>query len=144
MELARDNTGLDPVSVVRLRNCSPDFTSRLTSALLDLAAIGFGRLRVTEGFRSWDRQAQLYGHGRSVRQLRKARLPVGLSRPGLPIVTNALPSQSKHCKGKAADINIDIYPWQDWPAIGRVFERHGLTWGGRWRMRDYCHVEYDG
>lgn len=57
---------------------------------------------------------------------------------------------SKHQHGKA----IDVVPlvngkpkWkgkgmlQVWEKIGKIGKKHGFTWGGDWRMRDYCHLE---
>ncbi len=74
-------------------------------------------------------QQQLYAQGRSV--------------PG-QIVTNTL--VSRHMTGKAFDIDMyataaDDVPLELWQAFGQVGEYLGLTWGGRWAMRDWRHFE---
>ena len=61
--------------------------------------------------------------------------------------------QSYHQYGVAADVafwrdgRVVISEKDDWAArgyerLGQVAEAHGLTWGGRWRMRDLGHVEW--
>lgn len=56
--------------------------------------------------------------------------------------------KSKHTIGKAADIAFekngklswDVDPaW--WSLLGSLAEAEGAVWGGRWRMRDYNHIE---
>lgn len=41
-----------------------------------------------------------------------------------------------------ADINSNDIP--DYEEIGIVGESVGLTWGGRFRFRDYCHFQFTG
>lgn len=41
-----------------------------------------------------------------------------------------------------ADINANDVP--DYEEMGRIGESVGLTWGGRFRFRDYCHFQYTG
>lgn len=57
---------------------------------------------------------------------------------------------SKHQHGKAIDVVpiINGKPkWkgkgmtQLWYKIGKIGESYDLTWGGRWKMRDFCHLE---
>lgn len=56
--------------------------------------------------------------------------------------------RSKHVTGRAFDcafwngkgITWDV-PAEWWAVYGRAAEAHGLTWGGRWKMRDMNHVE---
>jgi len=33
---------------------------------------------------------------------------------------------------------------QWWNTYGRAAEAHGLVWGGRWKMRDLPHVQWEG
>lgn len=52
---------------------------------------------------------------------------------------------SMHCLGAAVDIiHADDY-WsagrEFWDALGEESEALGLVWGGRWRRRDYPHVQ---
>jgi peptidoglycan L-alanyl-D-glutamate endopeptidase CwlK len=41
-----------------------------------------------------------------------------------------------------ADINSNDVP--DYEEIGIIGESVGLTWGGRFKFRDYCHFQYTG
>jgi len=87
-------------------------------------------LRVSSGFRSREKQAELY-----------ERWKAGLS--GLPA---APPGTSKHEIGLAVDV-----VWQKtglrepfdggWQALGRLGERLGLVWGGRFSTPDPVHFE---
>lgn len=85
-----------------------------------------------EGYRSPQRQAHLQSMGLHV--------------------TNAGPHESYHQHGLAADsaflrngvlIISEQDPWamEGYRLYGELAEAAGLTWGGRWRMRDYGHVE---
>lgn len=62
---------------------------------------------------------------------------------------------SKHLTGDAIDIcpfevwqvhGADKLLWDAddpvWQEIGRIGERLGLVWGGRWRQKDMGHFEY--
>ena len=102
---------------------------------------GYGRLEITEAYRSLTRQAELYGHGRTRLQLRLANVNPMYARPELPKVTWVTPKNAKHCQRLAIDINISAYPKSHWNIIGHIAEQYGLTWGGRWKCRDYCHLE---
>lgn len=84
-----------------------------------------------EGYRSPDRQNAL-----------------GL----LPGTTNAKPWQSYHQYGLAADsaflrngklVITEKDPWamRGYELYGEVAEELGLTWGGRWKLLDFGHVE---
>lgn len=84
---------------------------------------------ITSARRTVQRQAQLYAQGRSA--------------PG-PIVTNTL--QSDHVTGRAFDIDMsghrpDDVPIPVWEAAGHIGEQIGLSWGGRWRLRDFRHFQ---
>lgn len=100
-----------------------------------------GNLRISESWRSADRQKELYNQG---------RLSDGL------VVTNARPYESYHNWGLAVDlilrkgydfkgeyngVQIDHSKVEDWDKSG-VFSwlvSQGLTWGGTWG--DAAHVE---
>ena len=67
-----------------------------------------------------------------------------------PVVTNLL-NPKYHGTGRAMDCCwlVDGKPtWnvsnEWWETYGRAAEAHGLTWGGRWKMRDLPHVQYEG
>ena len=57
---------------------------------------------------------------------------------------------SKHIDGLAIDIGLrDLlqYPnWAPddpkWQRLGQIGENLGLTWGGRWKVRDMVHFEW--
>ena len=85
-----------------------------------------------EGYRSPERQAMLAGMG--------------------PSVTNAGAWQSYHQFGLAADCAFfrdgrlviserDAWAMRGYQLYGQVAESLGLTWGGRWKLMDYGHVE---
>jgi peptidoglycan L-alanyl-D-glutamate endopeptidase CwlK len=86
-----------------------------------------------EGHRSPERQAMLQARG--------------------PTVTHAGPGQSYHQHGLAADCAFlrggqlviserDAWAMRGYELYGQVAEQHGLTWGGRWRLMDFGHVEW--
>lgn len=85
-----------------------------------------------EGYRTPERQTKLAALG--------------------PHVTRAGAFQSYHQHGRAADsafmrngkvIISEKDPWamQGYQQFGEVAESVGLTWGGRWKMMDFGHVE---
>ncbi len=89
-------------------------------------------MALLEGYRSPERQDMLADKG--------------------PSVTQARANQSKHQYGLAADIapirngKLVISERDPWAAtayqvLGEEAEALGLTWGGRWAMRDLGHVE---
>lgn len=89
---------------------------------------------VTETWRSKARQAWLYAQGRS--------------RPG-KVVTNARPGSSRHESGRAADVAFTTpnggATWDGpWDRVGACARDAGLAWGGDWKFKDYCHVEWTG
>jgi peptidoglycan L-alanyl-D-glutamate endopeptidase CwlK len=54
---------------------------------------------------------------------------------------------SKHLQGRAIDISIlgvvpDAVPKSVWMTVGKIGERYGLRWGGRWRVFDASHFEF--
>jgi peptidoglycan LD-endopeptidase CwlK len=115
----------------RLKGCHPDLVRKVRAVITDLQGHGL-RPVVVEGLRTPERQAALYAQGRT--------------KPG-KIVTDTL--VSKHILGKAADI-----VWADkrgqptwdapaahWDLLGSAAEAHNLEWGGRWRRRDFPHVQ---
>lgn len=66
--------------------------------------------------------------------------------------TRAIAFQSKHQFGLAADLapvhdgrlvlsERDPWAWETYQALGKESEAAGLTWGGRWSLQDYGHVE---
>ncbi len=110
------------------------FRQRLLAVYKAMREQGY-EMVLLEGYRSPERQAMLQRQG--------------------PQVTQAGPMQSYHQHGLAADsaflrdgrlVISESDPWalQGYELFGRESERYGLRWGGRWRMRDYGHVELAG
>jgi peptidoglycan L-alanyl-D-glutamate endopeptidase CwlK len=90
----------------------------------ECAKSGF-EIVITEGFRSFERQKELYDQGRT--------------KSGY-IVTNAKPGQSLHNYGVAFDCVFKIngkttyaVPESSWQAIGKIGQSVGLEWGGAWK-----------
>ena len=107
------------------------FRQRLLAVYRAMREQGY-EMVLLEGYRSPERQAMLQRKG--------------------PQVTQAGPMQSYHQHGLAADsaflrdgrlVISESDPWalQGYELFGQESERYGLRWGGRWRMRDYGHVE---
>ncbi len=107
------------------------FKGRLIQLLSDIQGAGYPFV-VIEGYRSPERQEMLADAGTHVTQARAF--------------------QSFHQYGLAADLapvrdgKIVISerdPWaaEAYLALGQQAEALGLTWGGRWKMRDLMHVE---
>lgn len=108
-----------------------DFAQTLLHLFRTMAEKGYPMVLI-EGYRSPERQAQLQA--------------------GSNTVTNAGAWQSYHQFGLAADCaffragTLVISERDPWAAEGyRVFgaaaEAAGLTWGGRWTLHDFGHVE---
>jgi peptidoglycan L-alanyl-D-glutamate endopeptidase CwlK len=95
-------------------------------------------VEIFEGLRLNARQDELYAKGRT--------------EPGEK-VTNAKAGESRHNPkddddnplSEAADlVFVGIAPWgpeHPWQLLGELAESVGLTWGGRWTIRDLGHVE---
>ena len=107
------------------------FRNTVLQLFVKMEARGY-KMALLEGFRSAERQEMLAQKGASVTQARGG--------------------QSKHQYGLAADIAplrddrlviSDRDPWAAaaYQALGEEAEKLGLTWGGKWAMRDLGHVE---
>ena len=79
-------------------------------------------IRITEGYRSNERQDELYAQGRTT--------------PG-NIVTNAKAGESFHNYGVAFDVVFREKgynaPQEDWERLGQFGRILGLSWGGDWK-----------
>jgi len=88
-------------------------------------------VRIVEGFRTFERQTELYNQGRTT--------------PGA-VVTNAKAGQSLHNYGVAADFVFrrEGYNASDtlWALLGDVGKKQGFEWGGDWKgFVDKPHFE---
>jgi peptidoglycan L-alanyl-D-glutamate endopeptidase CwlK len=90
---------------------------------------------------------------RSIHEQREA-YEQGRTKPGR-IVTNAGPGESPHNYGLGMDVYPLIhgklctaFPEGDqvsdpiWQRFGAIAKRCGLVWGGDFKLKDACHVEY--
>lgn len=116
---AANPNGLSPLMALIVR--------RTLSAMAELGK----PMRLVEGFRSMERQAELYAQGRT--------------KPG-KIVTNAKPGQSQHNLGRAADLCFQktgySAPEADWQLYGMMAKSFGAEWGGDWKgFVDRPHIE---
>ena len=85
-------------------------------------------IRITEGFRSFKRQQELYNQGRTT--------------PGRR-VTNAKPGQSYHNWKCAFDVVFVKTGYNgDWKLFGKLAKSLGFTWGGDFKgLADKPHCE---
>lgn len=109
-----------------------DFTRRLLLVIQTMRTRYGYEITLLEGYRSPSRQTQLAAMGSRI--------------------TNAGAYMSYHQYGLAADcafvrdgklIISERDPWamRGYELYGELAESVGLTWGGRWQMRDFGHVE---
>lgn len=110
----------------------PDFSARLLLAFKIMKEQHGYEMALLEGYRSPARQDELANAGSHV--------------------TNARAFQSWHQYGLAADcaflrdgklVISEKDPWamRGYQLYGQVAESLGLTWGGRWQMMDFGHIE---
>jgi peptidoglycan LD-endopeptidase CwlK len=113
---------------------NPDFVQSVLKVFTRMEARGYP-LVLLEGYRSPERQDVLAdSHAQ---------------------VTNARAFQSKHQYGMAVDVapmrdgrlvisERDSWAMQAYQALGEEAEREGLIWGGRWKLKDFGHIEASG
>ena len=113
------------------KKLNPEFMTVALKVFARLEARGYP-FALLEGYRSPERQDALADAGTHV--------------------TNARAFQSKHQYGLALDaapirngrlVISERDPWamEAYLALGEEAERGGLVWGGRWRLKDYGHIE---
>ena len=122
----------------------PDMRGKVKMLVWYLWCQGYGRVRVREIARSHEAQRQLYGQGRSTRDMLAAGLAPELAQPRAERVTWIHPDRSKHAQGRAADLDLADYDSSIGQAIHLGCELVGLQWGGSWKVRDISHVELRG
>lgn len=93
------------------------------------------KAKVFETLRTEERQAFLYGFGRSYDDGRGTVTKVQDAKRGW------------HFFGLAVDIvESDATPWNAsqsfWQTLGKLAEANGLTWGGRWKFLDLPHSQW--
>jgi len=108
---------------MNLREKQAEFLT-MVSKLVSFCCITNRRVFINELYRSKERQAELYGIGRSKT------------------------INSKHLIGLAIDlVLIDENGKPDWNfehyiPLGEYWEKLGGIWGGRWKLKDGVHFEY--
>lgn len=111
----------------------PQFSQRLLYVFKVMREQHGYEMALLEGYRTPERQAELQASGAGV-------------------VTNAGAYQSYHQYGLASDcaflregklVISEKDPWamRGYELYGQVAESVGLTWGGRWKLMDFGHVE---
>jgi hypothetical protein len=129
---------LDARSIKNIATLKPEARGPMTSFVAQAKAWAKERgldISVVEGYRSPERQAELYAQGRT--------------KPG-PIVTQAKPGQSRHQSARAIDVVItrDGKPVDEkrlWAQLGRIGQEMGLEWGGSWKsIYDPEHFQFNG
>jgi RHS repeat-associated protein len=113
----------DKATDKKLATLHPDIQDQMKSFILKSKLRFDIDLRVTDGFRTYAEQDNIYAQGRT--------------KPG-NIVTYASGGKSNHNFGLA----VDVVPFENgklnwdtknYPLIGRIGESRGLEWGGRWK-----------
>lgn len=135
---------LDQGSEEKLKLIFPDISERWRIVADEVMEAFQLEIRVTEGFRDFQRQAELYAQGRAFNEDTKLWVVTEPKK----IVTHAKPGQGMHAYGLAIDICVvgpDPYPKSPkfWHGYGQLLEKHGLTWGGSWigSTNDQPHCE---
>ena len=94
---------------------------------LKLGMQGYSVL-ITCTYRSQAEQNALYAKGRT--------------QPGRKVTWTR---RSKHTKRIAWDVcflkNGKVTYAGPWAVIGEIAEKHGITWGGSWKVIDQCHFQ---
>jgi hypothetical protein len=119
----------------KIQQLDPGFQPKVRQLLLQGLSEGL-KPEIVEGYRSQDRQNELYEQGRST--------------PG-KVVTQT--RHSMHTQGKAVDlaqldesgkITYDVTPGF-WDRMGAIGKSLGLMWGGDWKgFKDRPHFQYRG
>ena len=113
---------------------SLDDSARQFAAALEAAVAEVPNAVIFETLRTNERQAWLAGFG-------------VLYDDGRGVVTHAQTAEyGWHFFGVGADVIHETKEWNApdswWTQLGEAYERHGLTWGGRWKMRDLPHGQF--
>lgn len=87
---------------------------------------------LVEGYRSPERQAQLFSQGGHLTQA-----PANMSYHQYGLAADAAFMR----QGRVVISERDPWVMEAYARYGEIAEELGLVWGGRWKMRDYGHVE---
>lgn len=114
----------------RPTDLTPLVKRKAEAVIAEMSRLGH-QIRIVEGFRSFERQSQLYAQGRTT--------------PGA-IVTNAKAGESFHNYGVAVDFVFRKEGYNAgetlWALLGKVGKMQGFEWGGDWKgFVDRPHFE---
>ena len=144
LDLSQKRINMDKITQQRIQKLHPKVREEVIKIIedCDKELTGRAKIRITQGFRTFDEQDQLYAIGRT--------------KPGKK-VTNAKAGQSIHNYGLAVDICLIIdgktVSWDtakdwdndkvaDWYECVKVFAKYGWSWGGNWKtFKDLPHFE---
>lgn len=109
-----------------------EFTKRLLIVFKLMEERHGYHMTLIEGYRSPERQTQLFDQGNHVT---KAKANMSYHQYGLA-------ADSAFFKdGKVVISERDAWAMRGYELYGEMAEQVGLTWGGRWKMQDFGHVE---
>ena len=122
----------EPPRESSLDGCAPKLAAAVRAVEADMRGEGYDPT-IFETLRTNARQNWLAGFGRRYDD-------------GRGIITHAVTVWSSwHGFGLAADVISAAHQWDAspmfWAALGEAAARHGLVWGGSWRMKDLPHLQ---
>jgi hypothetical protein len=137
----------DPVSETRLSQVHPWIGNRWREIRDEFWEINELQLRIVQGFRTFAEQWALYALGR-----KKNHAGIWIVVDRAKVVTHARGGESFHNFGLALDcVFMGDDPYLDhmsqddsqflWSEYGRLCDKHGLEWGGTWKVPDRPHCE---
>lgn len=109
-----------------------EFTQRLLIVFRLMEERHGYRMALIEGYRSPERQAKLFEQGSHVT---KAKANMSYHQHGLAA------DSAFFRDGKVVISERDPWAMRGYELYGQIAEQLGLTWGGRWQLRDLGHVE---
>ena len=125
----------DSVTNKRIAKLDPRIKKRVVNFINEAHRQGI-KLRVVQGFRSFDEQNKLYAKGRTRAELDAKGLHHIKARPNENRVTNVIGGKSSHNWGLAVDVvpMVNGKPvWNgDWKKVSTIGKNAGLKWGGDW------------
>ena len=115
----------------RWERIDPDLQQRVLAIYRVMAQQHGIRMVLVEGYRSPERQAELFREGRAT------RAGAGQSCHQYGLALDSAPMRDGRLQWDMED------PWtrSAYFLYGELAQEAGLTWGGNWRMGDFVHVE---
>lgn len=138
---------LSKLSLSRLDTVDPRL-QRIIKCAIEISEVDF---MVTQGLRTFDEQARLYGKGRTRAQMAAKQLPMEYAKPNERKVTWTM--NSNHMTGRAVDLGAWVDGGLSWderyyPPIATAVKAAAcaqgvrIVWGGDWSTtKDLPHFE---